>query len=177
MSACEEDSYFPKPVGYSRMDFPEHNYNRYSDDCPFEFEFGKSSNYVPVEGKNGATCWFNIEYPKQKAKVHFSYIDISNKSVDVFIKDARKLAMEHLTKADDFEENLVIDDSAKMYGVIYDFKGSTASNMQFFLTDSVNHFIRGALYFEVTPKADSLAPAEKFIEEELAHLIHTFTWK
>ena len=175
--ACEEEAYFPKPIGYSRLDFPAHSYLKYSEDCPFEFEYGKSSNFVAVEGKNGATCWFNIEYPNQKAKVHFSYLDITNKPVEGFIEDTRKLAMEHLTKADDFEENVVIDDSARIYGVIYDFKGSTASNMQFFLTDSTHHFVRGALYFEVTPKADSLAPAEKFIEEELTHLINTFTWK
>jgi gliding motility-associated lipoprotein GldD len=63
-----------------------------------------------------------------------------------------------------------------VYGVIYDFQGSTASNMQFYLTDSTSHFVRGALYFEVTPKADSIAPAEKYIEEEIQHLIRTFTW-
>lgn len=177
ISACEEEAYFPKPTGYARIDFPEHSYNRYSEGCPFEFEYGNSSNYVPVDGKNGATCWFNIEYPEQKAKIHFSYLKIKDKPVDGFIQDARKLAMEHLSKADDYEENVVVDDSAKVYGVIYDFQGSTASNMQFFLTDSVNHFVRGALYFEVTPKADSLAPAEKFVEEELTHLINTFTWK
>lgn len=175
--SCEDQNYIPKPVGFVRMDFPAHSYAKYSKDCPFEFEFGKSSNYVAIEGRENASCWFNLEYPQLKAKVHFSYLVIDKEEVANYIKDARKMALEHLSRADDFEENVVVDRDAKVYGVIYDFKGSTASNMQFYLTDSVHHFIRGALYFEVTPKADSLAPAEKYVEEELNHLIRTFTWK
>ncbi len=176
-SSCEEENYIPKPKGYSRIDFPVHEYLRFSEDCPFEFEYGKASHYVYVQGKNNTTCWFNLEYPQLKATVLFSYLDIKKGNISNYIKETRKLALKHLSKADDFEENIVVDKEAKVYGVIYDFKGSTASNMQFYLTDSVNHFVRGALYFEVTPKADSLGPSEQYVEEELKHLIETFTWK
>ncbi|MGB0390659.1 MAG: gliding motility lipoprotein GldD [Salibacteraceae bacterium] len=175
--ACQEQNYVPKPVGYARIDFEPHQFIKYNQDCPFTFEYGALSRVKPVLGKNNSKCWFNLEYPKQKAKVHFSYLPIGDLKIESLTKDARKLALEHLSKADDFEENVVIDTAQNVYGIIYDFKGSTASNMQFYLTDSVNHFVRGALYFEVTPKADSLAPAEKFIEEELKHLINSFTWK
>lgn len=175
--SCENDNYVPKPIGFSRIDFPDHEYVLYDEECPFSFEYGVMSKVIRVKGKNGATCWFNLEYPNQKAKVHFSYLTIDGVSIENLTKDARKLAMEHLSKADDYEENVIVDTAQNVYGIIYDFKGSTASNMQFYLTDSINHFVRGALYFEVTPKADSLAPTEKYIEEDLAHLIQTFNWK
>lgn len=176
-AGCTDDNYVPKPLGYARIDFEEHVYQKYDSDCPFTFEYGSLSRIVPVKGKNNATCWFNIEYPQQNAKIHFSYLPIDSKVLGGLTKDARKMAIEHLSKADDFEENVVWDTAANVHGVIYDFKGSTASNMQFYLTDSLNHFVRAALYFEVAPKADSLAPAEKYIEEEINHLIRTFTWK
>jgi len=111
------------------------------------------------------------------SKIHFSYYDIFGTDVEPLIEDSRKLAMKHLVKADDFEESIVSDTAQKVYGTIYDFQGSAASNYQFFLTDSVGHFIRGALYFEVQPNADSLEPAEKYIEEELLHLVNTFEWR
>jgi gliding motility-associated lipoprotein GldD len=175
--SCQNENYVPKPLGYARIDFPEHSYQTLdSEFCPFNFEYSKFAKIVPVKAVEGQRCWFNIAYPNQKATIHFSYLDIKPKLLGGIIEDSRKLAMEHLRKADDYEESVVLDTSANVYGVIYDFSGSTASNYQFYLTDSVNYFIRGALYFEVTPKADSLSPAEKYIEEDVYHLIQSFTW-
>lgn len=176
--SCEEDTYIPKPQGFHRLDFSEHIYQKMeSDSCPFTFEYGSLAQIVPVESKNGQKCWFNLAYPELKAKVHFSYYQTDNTKVEQLIEDSRKLAMKHLVKADDYEESTIYDSDLKVYGAIYDFQGSTASNYQFYLTDSLNNFIRGALYFEVHPNADSLAPAEKYIEKELFHLVSTFEWR
>ena len=178
LSSCEEDSYIPKPQGFHRLDFPEHSYQKLdTDDCPFTFEYGSLGQIIPVHTPDKQKCWFNLEYPKLKSKVHFSYYEIDETTVEQLIDDSRKLAMKHLVKADDYEESTIYDTNQKVYGAIYDFQGSTASNYQFYLTDSTNNFIRGALYFEVQPNADSLAPAEKYIEEELFHLVSTFEWK
>jgi gliding motility-associated lipoprotein GldD len=174
---CDEDIFIPKPTGYARIDFPEHQYVKLEVDCPFEFEHGVMANYQSVNSTKNSNCWFNLDYPGQNAKVHFSYLPIEDTEFNKFIEDARKLALEHLSKADDFEESVVRDTAARVYGVIYDFKGSTASNLQFYLTDSIHHFVRGALYFNVVPKADSIAPSEQYIEQEIQHLIETFTWK
>tara|TARA_R110002050_G_scaffold300586_1_gene470651 strand:- start:26001 stop:26576 length:576 start_codon:yes stop_codon:yes gene_type:complete len=176
--SCQSENYIPKPIGYSRLDYPAHNYVlQPTNDCPFVFELGSTSNYVEVPAAIGQRCWFNIEYPIQNAKIHVSYLDIQPQQLETFISDARKLALEHLAKADDFEENVIYDPQAKVFGVVYDFQGGTASNMQFYLTDSTSHFIRGALYFHSIPNPDSLAPAEQYVEEELMHLINSFQWK
>lgn len=173
---CEEN-YIPKPRGYFRIDLPEHAYKKYDSDCPFTFDFGHLARIEKVRAQDGGTCWFNISYPEHKSKIHFSYFDISEKDIDKIVEDTRILAMKHLAKADDFEENIVKDTVGNVYGVIYDFQGGSASNMQFFLTDSTNHLVRGALYFEVPPNADSLAPVEMYIEEEVYALINSFQWK
>lgn len=177
-SSCEEESYIPKPKGFFRLDFPEHQYAKAeTSDCPYTFEVGTLAQLKTIEPKGGQKCWFNLVYPGLKSTVHFSYYDISERDVTQLIEDSRKLAVKHLVKADDFEESVVSDTALNVYGVIYDFQGSSASNYQFYLTDSSNNFVRGALYFEVPPNADSLAPAEKYIEEEIFHLIQTFEWK
>ena len=54
--------------------------------------------------------------------------------------------------------------------------GNAASALQFFATDSVHHFLRGALYFNVTPNADSLKPANQFLRADVEHLIKTLKW-
>jgi len=64
-----------------------------------------------------------------------------------------------------------------VYGILYDLKGNTASSVQFYVTDSVKHFLRGSLYFEAVPDADSLAPVINFFRGDIVHLIETLKWK
>jgi gliding motility-associated lipoprotein GldD len=173
-TACESEVYSPKPFGYKRVDYGEHIYNKtVLPGCSYSFDRGEQTKIELVANDN--PCWFNLVYPDMKAKVHFSYFPIEEE-LEMYVEDARKLAMKHLVKADNYEELYINDTVSNVYGVIYDFSGRSASNMQFYLTDSTQHFVRGALYFEIPPNADSLAPAEKFIEEEIQQLVGSLQW-
>jgi gliding motility-associated lipoprotein GldD len=65
----------------------------------------------------------------------------------------------------------------KVYGILYDLKGNTASAVQFYVTDSINHYLRGSLYFTAEPNADSLSPVINFFREDIIHFIETLEWK
>ena len=65
----------------------------------------------------------------------------------------------------------------KVFGILYDLKGNTASAVQFYVTDSLNHYLRGSLYFAAEPDADSLKPVIDFFREDIIHLIETLKWK
>ena len=51
------------------------------------------------------------------------------------------------------------------------------SPVQFFLTDSTQHFFRAALYYNNVPNADSLAPVNEVIRRDIHHLIESFRWQ
>jgi gliding motility-associated lipoprotein GldD len=73
---------------------------------------------------------------------------------------------------------MIRDDERRIYGVLYEIKGAeAASTLQFYVTDSLSHFLRGALYFNVSPNNDSLAPVIDFIEEDIRHMIGTLNWE
>jgi gliding motility-associated lipoprotein GldD len=74
-------------------------------------------------------------------------------------------------------ESVIIRDSSKVYGLLYDIEGNTASGLQFYLTDSTHHFLRGALYFNASPNIDSLKLVLDFIREDVLQLIKTTKWK
>ena len=63
-----------------------------------------------------------------------------------------------------------------MYGILYQIKGNAASQVQFLLTDSVKHFLRGALYFNNRPNKDSIAPVANYITEDIVRLMETAEW-
>jgi gliding motility-associated lipoprotein GldD len=171
--SCEEE-YSPKPFGYHRIDLPEKVYVSRDFDCPFRFE---SLNQTIVQKRDEKDCWFNLHYPEYGATIHLSYQKIVSEELNTHIEDSRKLAMKHIVKADDIKEQFFSNEAKKVFGLIYDMEGNVASNYQFFLTDSSEHFFRGAMYFNMRPNADSLQPVIGFIKTDLQYLIESFEWK
>ena len=49
------------------------------------------------------------------------------------------------------------------YGVFYSINGDAASQSHFYLTDSLQNFVTGSLYFDVKPNFDSIYPAVVYL--------------
>ena len=172
----EEQLIIPKPRLYPRIDFPEHHYKLFDSLCPYAFETPTYSVVMPDTGSYKESCWINVICPRFGAVMHVSYKVIDN-NLEKYLEDCDNFAKKHTVKANGLDENPVVRDSARVFGLLYDIKGNAASNLQFYVTDSVTHFLRGSLYFNVPPNMDSLEPVVKFLREDAIHLIKTFTWK
>jgi gliding motility-associated lipoprotein GldD len=179
---CREVS-VPRPRGHFRIDLPEKNYINFTgressrDNLPFTFDypaFGKLSFDEEFENEKG---WFNIEFPAYRAKLYLTYMDI-NHDFDELMEQTYKMNVKnHVSKADAISEKYFNDDKNKVYGVLYDLRGNTATAVQFYMTDSTRHFLRGSLYFASAPDADSLEPVVGYFREDIVHLIETLRWK
>lgn len=176
LASCNQD-YTPKPRGYIRIDLPQKEYALIETPCPYSFEMATYSKFIPDTRPESESCWFDIEYPQFKAKLYFSYKEIDG-NLAAFLEDSRELTNKHISKASGIDETLILKDDTHVYGTLYTVEGSrAASPLQFHLTDSTKHFLRGALYFNVVPNNDSLAPVIDFLKEDVMHLIETLQWK
>nr|MCU0395129.1 hypothetical protein [Chitinophagaceae bacterium] len=92
------------------------------------------------------------------------------------VNDAYNLTYKHTYKASAIDDSLMTTPNG-VHGVFFRVAGNAATANQFFLTDSSRHFLRGALYFDVTPNEDSLQPVNQFLLEDMRHLVNTFRWK
>ena len=174
--SCNNADEIPKPRGYFRIDFPEKKYFTYvSNECGYSFETPTYSVVVPDKSNPTEFCWFNIDFPIQRATIHFSSKNVTN-NLSQFTEDSRSLAYKHTVKADAIEEEYINYPEKKIYGVIYHIEGNAASSFQFYLTDSTENFIRAALYFDAIPNKDSIAPVADFINVDIAHFIESFKW-
>jgi gliding motility-associated lipoprotein GldD len=180
--SCREVA-IPKPTGYFRIDLPEKNYTLFDqgkdikNHMPFTFEYpeyGRLNLQMDDEGDPG---WFNIEFPEFKAKIYLTYKSVSN-SFDTLIGETYKMnVVNHISKAEAIKEELINYPEHRVYGILYDLKGNTASACQFYVIDSINNYLRGSLYFAAEPNADSLAPVINFLRDDILHLIETIKWK
>jgi gliding motility-associated lipoprotein GldD len=177
ISSCGSD-YSPKPRAYFKIDLPEKKYQNYSSDCLFSFEFPVYASVIPDKNKDAKPCWIDVYYPQFNGRVHLSYQSFSTrKQFDSLVEDARTFAFKHTVKATAIDEAMISYPEKRVYGIYYSIDGNTASSVQFFLTDSTNNYLRGALYFNEQPRLDSIQPVLDFIKKDIDHMIKTFKWQ
>jgi hypothetical protein len=128
-------------------------------------------------------AFYRLNFPEKKYKTYDSLCPFTfqtpvlNNDLAKHIEDSRELAVKHQVKASGLDEEVLINDSARVYGLLYDISGNSASAIQFYITDSTKHFLRGSLYFNCPPNIDSLKIVIDYIRTDIMHLIKTFKWK
>ena len=168
--ACGSET-LPKPKPYLKLSYPTAEYVIPEINCPFNLEISKEARFKLLNN-----CWASIEYPKLKAIVHITYRPVEN-NLNEILTEVEKLTYEHTVKASSINVLPYEDLSNRVFAKLYNVEGNVATNMQFRVTDSVNHVISGALYFYSRPNYDSLVPAIKYIEKDIVHLVETISWK
>ena len=161
----------PKPMGYLRLEYPSAEYLNYDKLSGFSFEYNANAQ---VKGISQITP--RLVYPEMKATLYLNYVDINN-NLDSLLNDAYKLPYKHISKAESIPEKVFINDKSKVYGTLFSVVGNAASQHQFFLTDSTNHFLVGSLYFYARPNFDSIYPATVYLQKDIIHLMETLNWK
>lgn len=174
--ACDSD-YTPKPRGYFRIDLPQHGYRKFDTVFPFTFEYPVYATLMPDNSKMAEPYWINIRYNPFHATLHLSYKFVRG-NLSQYLEDSRTLVNKHIQKASAITQREFTNPDQRVFGLVYDIRGSdAASSYQFYVTDSLSEFVRGALYFNLVPNNDSLAPVIDFLKEDIDHLIGTFKWK
>lgn len=181
-AGCREH-YTPKPRGFFRIDFPEKTYSALKGNFPYSFDVPDYA-FIQKDDRNpDQPNWINVEVPENKAEIHISFYNLKSTSKPTrqllyeLMEETRSLAYKHSIKADAIDEQIFVNPGARVYGTIYNIKGNAASPMQFFLTDSTSHFLRGALYIREVPDIDSLRPVIDFLEPDIIRLIETTNWR
>jgi gliding motility-associated lipoprotein GldD len=193
-------TYTPKNEGYYKIDFPPKAYKIFNDSSyPYTFEYpvyaeiSRDSSYFNDGAKN--PYWINISFPSFNGTIFISYKNIGGTSTykiknadgsyrdstgknnfEKMVNDSYNLTYKNDIKAYSIQDS-VIHTPNHVTGVFFNLSGNVATAKQFFLTDTLHHFLRGALYFDATPNEDSLRPVNAFLQQDMKHLINTLKWK
>lgn len=176
--SCGEDP-VPKPKGFLRLDYPKADYKDTDLDLPFTFEkntLAKPIDKIKADDKNG-TFGINLDYPSLKGTIYLTYVKVTDDNLIPLIRDSQNLTQEHTQKADAIEGDLYENKAHHVYGMFYEIGGNAASQSQFYVTDSVNHFLNGSLYFYAKPNYDSILPAADYLKRDIRHIMETLKWK
>jgi gliding motility-associated lipoprotein GldD len=162
----------PKPKGYPRIEVPAGDGVALEAPVPFSFTHHPNANWETQQQAG----WGDLVYPFCQGRVQFTYVPVRGNLAQL-IDDAHELAMKHSVAADGMSQMVYVNDSLKVYGILFRIGGNAASGLQFYATDSTQHFVRGALYVFAHPNADSLAPVHQFFEGEFTRYLETLEWR
>lgn len=197
--ACNSP-YVSKKRGYYTIDLPRRQYQQFNQPgFPYSFEYPvyatvmQDTTYFDNNPEN--SYWRNIDFPQFHARIFLSYKEIGGKAMykikqpngqykdsfavnvfDKMVADAFTLTNKNNVVSNSINDSLIHTPNG-IHGVFFKVGGNAATAKQFFLSDTTKNFIRGALYFDVTPNADSLKPVQDFLQVDMEHMINTFKWK
>jgi gliding motility-associated lipoprotein GldD len=193
--ACNSN-FTPKPRGYFKIDFPEHQYQQFIQaDFPYTFEYPTYATITKEYDSTGQNpYWINIDFPGYAGRIYISYKGINSSttykiktstgykdsvvrnSFDLLREEAYKMTYKHSIKASGIVDSFFVNPQGSS-GVYFYVGGEAATSKQFYLTDTTKHFLRGALYFDSSPNSDSISVVSDFLEKDIKHLIHTLKWQ
>ena len=180
--SCNSNYTAGKRKGYFKIDFPEKKYQVFDKPgYPYTFEYPVYANVVKdstfFDDKAG-DWWVNIDIPQFAGRIYVSYKEVNRQNIfDSLVQDAFKMAYrKHVDISTGIDDSVMLTPNG-VEGIYFSLGGNTATANQFFLTDSTKHFLRGALYFDAEPNADSLGVVNDFLKKDVLHLINTLKWK
>ncbi len=170
--------YVPKPKGFNRILLPEFSYTQLADLHPYTFEVSKAAIVQPDTFGKSEPHWIVLYYPEINGRIQLTYKPLNGNlnKLQEHIEDAFKLAAKHQVKATSQEEQLIQLRNGKK-AVIIQIEGEVPSHFQFYTTDTLSHYLRGAVYLETATHSDSLRPVIDFLKAESRHLLETLRWK
>jgi len=170
--------FMPKPKGYNRIILPAHEYTTLPDTLPYSFQYSKHAKILKDSSWIAEPYWIDIYYPEFVASIQVSYKPVKNdiELLKEYLATAYKLTSKHQVKAYAIDEAVVKTNHGKT-AVVAKLSGEVPSQYQFFTTDSTNHFLRGALYFNTATQNDSLAPVIDYVKEDIMKLLNTLEWQ
>ncbi|WP_158974626.1 gliding motility lipoprotein GldD [Cellulophaga sp. L1A9] len=167
---CKDENVMPKPKAMLRLDYPIAKEALLETDY---FSFNYNNRATPIIKNQSAIV---VDYPSMKGSIFVTHKKV-NGNLNKLIADAEKLSLEHMKKADNIEPRTFINEENKVYGTYFQIIGDAASQSQFYLTDSVQHFITGSVYFYSKPNYDSILPAADYLQGDMRAIMETLRWK
>lgn len=178
-ASCGDDELtIPKPPTFLRTELPDHAYTTYKDHARFTCDVSKHYLVKPVLFGNTVTDHLEINLGPLNGTLYVNYFPLPNRdSLVRFINLSNDKVDEHQMKADRILDKQLIDNKRKVYGTFFEFQGNVATNFQFYLTDSLNHFVRGEVLMNCRPNYDSLRPSLDYLKQDLIKFFDSFEWK
>ncbi|MEC8536976.1 MAG: gliding motility lipoprotein GldD [Bacteroidota bacterium] len=166
----------PKPKIYLNLNYPEAVYEKLDTGYPFKFDKNKLAITQSINSNDEGITLVNLNYSLLNAKIYLTHYSTKDE-MSKYISEFEFGLQNHAKVAHEISEQKFKNAEASVFGNYYEITGPTASQSQFYVTDSIRQFLTAALYFEVKPNYDSILPAVRYIQKDMVRMLESLEWK
>lgn len=143
---------------------------------PFTLHYAREAQWVNKVSTSTDNHWFDLVYPQYNARIYCSYLPVKN-NLRELNDDVYRFLYRHTVVATNITETPYSQKQNNTYGMLFEIEGPVASPLQFMITDSLHHFLRGSLYFN-EKSAEQVDPEILVkLKKDLQHILLTTQWK
>ena len=172
--SCRE-GFVPKPNAFLSLKYPDALYHNIALNLPFKFDKNKLAIVQVIQNKGNSKS-LNLNYPLLKANLYLSYHPL-DENLSRYVSETEFTTKNHAKVAHEVTEQKFENFRTNVFGKMYELTGPVASQCQFYVTDSSQHFLTGSLYFKVKPNYDSILPAVRYVHKDMIRLVESLEWK
>jgi gliding motility-associated lipoprotein GldD len=179
LMSCDAVVPQPKPKGYPRIELPSNASKALNYPGPFEFEIAQVAvvRPAPERPEFPGGLWLNIDYPDFRSTIYLTYLPVTNNLPELLDAANQQVYQGHVTMSEGIVERALVDSERKVFGRVFQLLGPVATPVQFYLTDSARHFLRGSLYFNYAANYDSIAPILTYLNQDIDRMMSSLVWK
>ena len=173
--SCDETNYLPKEKGFLRLEFEKPTYDTFSIEASklnFIFNNAYSSFEIVSDEK------IVLSYKDIKIDIVLSNVELDNiSSFEESIQNFYMFLEPHRKKSNQISIKEFTSANNKIFAKVFEMRGPVASPLQFYVTDSTNHFLFGSMNIMEKSDYDSIYPSIMYVKNDVFSIIESVNWE
>ena len=173
--SCDETNYLPREKGFLRLEFEKPTYDTFSSEASklnFIFNNAYSSFEIVSDEK------IVLKYKDIKIDLVLSDVELENlSSFEESIRNFYVFLEPHRKKSNQISIKEFKSVDNKRFAKVFEMRGPVASPLQFYVTDSINHFLFGSMNVMVKSNYDSIYPSIMYVKNDIFSIIESVNWE
>ena len=173
--SCDETNYLPREKGFLRLEFEKPTYDSFSNESSglnFIYNDAYSSFEMVSDDK------IVLRYKDIKINIVLSDVELEDiSSFEESIQNFYMFLEPHRKKSNQISIKEFTSSDNNRFAKVLEMRGPVASPLQFYVTDSTDHFLFGSMNVMEKSDYDSIYPSVMYVKNDIFSIIESVNWE
>ena len=173
--SCDETNYLPKEKGFLRLEFEKPTYDTFSNESSgLNFIYNDAYSTFEIVSDEKIV----LGYKDIKIRIVLSDVGLENlSSFEESIQNFYMFLEPHRKKSNQISIKEFTSADNNRFAKVFEMRGPVASPLQFYVTDSTNHFLFGSMNIMEKSDYDSIYPSIMYVKNDIFSIIESVNWE
>ena len=173
--SCNESNYLPREKGFLRLEFEKPTYDTFSNESSgLNFIYNDAYSTFEIVSDEKIVLGYN----DIKISIVLSDVELENlSSLEESLQNFYMFLEPHRKKSNQISIKEFTSADNNRFAKVFEMRGPVASPLQFYVTDSTNHFLFGSMNIMEKSDYDSIYPSIMYVKNDIFSIIESVNWE